>query len=138
MTYPLTFFVKSLPLNVGGCANGPIIRILDKYRHDEGLYRHELMHVKQWSTFAWLSIPLAYALYHFGYFDYIGVAILPMALHSALYRLIPRYRLWAEVSAYKEQSRFYPDDRRALFAEFISMYYDLKITPEQALKHLKG
>jgi hypothetical protein len=136
--YPLTFFVKSLPPHVGGEARGPIIRIAEKYRHDEGLYRHELMHVKQWATFAWLSIPLAYALYHFGYFDYLGMAVLPLTIHSVLYKFIPRYRLWAEVSAYKEQARFYPDDRRALFAEFISMYYDLKITPEQALKKLKG
>jgi hypothetical protein len=136
--YPLTFYTKTLPPNVGGCANGPVIRLLEKYRHDEGLYRHELLHVKQWATFAWLSIPLAYALYHFGYFDFIGLAVLPCALHNALYRLIPRYRLLAEVSAYKEQSKFYPDDRREFFAEYLAEYYDLNITPEQALKHLKG
>jgi hypothetical protein len=110
---------------------------LEKYRHDEGLYRHELMHVKPWAAFAWLSIPLAYGLHHFGRLDMIGLAVVPLAIYSALYKFIPRYRLWAEVSAYKEQARFYPDDRRAIFAEFISMYYDLKITPEQALKHLK-
>jgi hypothetical protein len=82
--YPLTFFVKSLPPDVGGCANGPVIRILEKYRDDEGLYRRELTHVKQWATFAWLSIPLAYALYHFGYFDYLGMSVLPISLHTAL------------------------------------------------------
>jgi hypothetical protein len=128
--YPLTFFVKSLQPHVGGEARGPIIRIAEKYRH-------ELMHVKQWATFAWLSIPLAYSLFYFGRLDLISLACVPLTIHSVLYRFIPRYRLWAEVSAYKEQARFYPDDRRAIFAEFISMYYDLKITPEQALKHLK-
>jgi hypothetical protein len=52
MTYPLTFYVHTLPPDVGGCANGPVIRILEKYRNDEGIYRHELMHVKQWAAFA--------------------------------------------------------------------------------------
>lgn len=137
MKYPFIFYVRNLPPDVGGCANGPVIRLLERYRFDEGIYRHELMHVKQWAMFAWLSIPLAYALYHFGYFDYLGLSVLPMALHSALYRLIPRYRLWAEVSAYKEQLRFYPDDRSEFFAEYLAEYYDLKIRPAQALKHLK-
>jgi len=134
--YPLTFFVKTLPPNVGGCANGPVIRILDKYRHDEGLYRHELMHVKQWAAWSLLAIPLAYWLHHFGLMDFMGVAVIPLALHSILYRFIPRYRLWCEVSAYKEQARFYFDDRKPMFAEFISDAYSLKITPEEALKVL--
>lgn len=36
ITYPLVFYVKTLPPGVGGCANGPVIRILEKYRGDEG------------------------------------------------------------------------------------------------------
>jgi hypothetical protein len=50
--YPLTFYVKTLGPNTGGEARGPVIRILEEYRNDEGIYRHELMHVKQWATFA--------------------------------------------------------------------------------------
>jgi hypothetical protein len=136
--YPLTFYVKSLSHNVGGEARGPVIRILEKYRHDEGLYRHELMHVKQWATFAWLAIPLAYALYNFGYFDYLGMSVLPMVFHTALYRIMPSYRLWAEASAYKEQARYYHDDRKPFFAEFIAEYYDLNITAADALKKLNS
>ena len=134
--YPLTFFVKSLPPNVGGEARGPVIRILEKYRNDEGLYRHELEHVKQWFRLAVLSVPLAYALFHFGLVDFMGLAILPMAFHTILYKLSTAYRLWCEVSAYKVQALYYPDDRRPLFAEFIAGYYDLNITTKQALDAL--
>jgi hypothetical protein len=48
--YPLTFYVKSLPPDVGGRANGPVIRIMEKYRHDKGIYRHELMNLNQTTT----------------------------------------------------------------------------------------
>jgi hypothetical protein len=137
MKYPLTFYVKSLAPNVGGEARGPVIRILEEYRNDEGLYQHELLHVKQWATFAWLSIPLAYALYHFGYMDFIGMAVLPIVFHSILYRFIPRYRLWAEASAYKVQAKHYSDDRRPYFASYIATYYNLNITQEDALKGLQ-
>jgi hypothetical protein len=137
MKYPLAFYVKSLAPNVGGEARGPIIRILEEYRDDEGLYQHELLHVKQWATFAWLSIPLAYALYHFGYFDYLGMAVIPMTFHAALYRLLPKYRLWAETQAYKVQAKHYSDDRRPYFAAYIATYYNLSITQEDALKGLQ-
>jgi len=134
--YPLTFFVKTLPPNVGGCANGPVIRILESHRNDEGLYRHELEHVKQWFSLAVLSVPLAYALIHFGLVDFIGLAVLPLAFHTVLYKLSTAYRLWCEVSAYKVQALYYPDDRRPLFAEFIAGYYGLNITTKQALDAL--
>ena len=136
--YPLAFYVKSLPPDVGGCANGPIIRLLEKYRHDDGIYRHELMHVKQWAFWAALAIPAALLFYHFGRLDLIGYSLLSLSLHSVLYRFIPRYRLFCEVSAYKEQALFYPDDRNPLFAEFIADAYDLKITKEEALKALRS
>ena len=137
MTYPLTFFVKSLPPNIGGESRGPVIRILEKYRNDEGLYKHELEHVKQWFRLAVLSVPIAYALIHFGLVEFIGLAVLPLAFHTVLYKLSTAYRLWCEVSAYRVQAKCYFDDRRPLFAEFISGFYDLKITPDQALKLLK-
>lgn len=112
MTWPLTFYVKSLPPGVGGCANGPVIRILEKYRDDRGIYEHELKHVKQW--FCNLLL-----------------------VHSVLYLLSSKYRLWAEVSAYKEQLKCYSDDRSELFASYISKYYNIKITQEEALKLLR-
>lgn len=134
--YPLTFFVKTLAPNVGGEARGLVIRILEKYRHDEGLYQHELLHVKQWFVWSLLSLPVAYVLYKAGHMDFIGLAVLPLVFHTALYRFVPAYRLWAESEAYKEQAKYYPDDRRPLFAEYLAEYYNLKITKEEALKLL--
>ena len=136
MTYPLTFYVKTLPPDVGGCSNGPVIRILEKYRNDKGLHQHELMHVKQWAVWSLLSIPVAYVLYQQGMFDYTALAFLPMALHSVLYRFVASYRFWCEVEAYKEQAKYYNDDRKPLFAEYIANSYDLPHTTKQALDAL--
>ena len=115
MTYPLTFYVQSLPPKVGGCAKGPVIRILEKYRNDRGIYEHELLHVKQWA----------------------GLGIVSLVLHQVLYTIVPAYKLWAEVRCYREQAKHYQDDRLPLFAQFIALNYGLKVTPEQALALLR-
>lgn len=137
MTWPLTFYVKSLPSNVGGCANGPVVRILEKYRNDRGIYEHEVEHVQQWALVSLIGAALIGLLWlFFPVFDkaYSGLSV---ALHSALYAMVPQYKLWAEVEAYKEQAKHYTDDRNPLFAEFISSNYGLKITKAQALELLR-
>lgn len=112
MKYPLTFYVNTLPPGVQGAANGPVIRILKSRKHDEGLYQHELTHVKQW---------------------FRGLFI----FHSLLYLLLPEYRLWAEVQAFKKQAKYYTDDRIPLFAAAIATRYKLKISKENAEKLLR-
>lgn len=107
MRWPLTFFVDSLQPNVAGRANGPVIRILKSYQNDEGIYQHELTHVKQW-------------FFTFG-------------LHSILYLFWNKYKLWSEIVAYRKQLNYYPDDRSALFATFISTNYGLNISHKEAL-----
>lgn len=112
MRYPLTFYVQQLSPDVGGCANGPIIRILEKYRNDAGIYQHELVHVKQW--------------------------FITFGIHNLLYMLFDWYRLVSEVEAYREQAKHYPDDRRKLFASYIAKYYNLNILPEEAEQLLRN
>jgi hypothetical protein len=112
MIYPLTFYVNSLPPGVNGRANGPIIRILKSRKGDEGLYQHELTHVKQ---------------------AFLGLFI----VHALLYKFLPEYRLWAEVQAFKKQAEYYPDDRIPLFAAAIATRYNLKISKENAEKLLR-
>lgn len=136
--WPLTFFVKSLPPNTGGCANGPVIRILEKHRNDRGIYEHELAHVMQWFYLSVLGLPIFYVLHHLNRLDLIFLAVLPMALHSALYAAVPLYRLWAEVEAYKVQAKWYVDDRRPLFAQFIADSYKLRVTAAEALVMLRS
>lgn len=134
--YPLTFYVKTLPPNVGGCANGPVIRILEKYRNDVGIHEHELLHVKQWAAWSILMIPLLYVLYSINRLDLAYLAVIPLSLHSFLYMTFPKYKLWAEVQAYKVQAAQYKDNRKPLFADYISKNYSLNITKEQALVEL--
>ena len=112
MTYPLTFYVKCLAPNVGSEARGPFIRILEKYRNDKGIYRHELLHVGQWAVLSLLGLPIACVLNQIGRMDLMWLSLLPISLHSLLYAAVPSYKLWAEVQAYREQAKHYTDDRR--------------------------
>ena len=111
--YPLTFYTdRFIPSHFAGCmmviAFIPFIFIRPKYRDDAGLCCHELTHVRQ-------------------YFRTLG-------LHVFLYWLFERYRFEAELEAYKEQAKHYPDDRKELFAGFIAQKYKLNITKEQVLE----
>lgn len=136
MTWPLTFYVKSLPPNVGGTAQGPVIRILEKYRDDAGIYWHEVEHVVQWFIGALFGVAMILVAAKFFHFD-PALSVLGLATHSALYKFVPAYRLWAEVEAYQEQATHYEDDRLPLFAAFIANSYNLKITTEAALAKLR-
>ena len=113
MRWPLTFYTERfVPEGAGACARGPVIFIRPKYRGDFGIYKHELEHVKQ---------------------SFIGLFI----FHALLYLLVPEYRLWCEVQAYKEQAKHYTDDRIPKFAGYISKYYRLNISVEDVEKLLR-
>jgi hypothetical protein len=107
-------YTDELPQNVGGRRwLGPCIRIRPRYRDDEGIHQHEIEHVRQW--YASFMLP-----------------------HALLYPLVDRYRLWAEVRAYRKQLACYPDDRAPLFAAFIATHYSLKISESDALTLLRA
>jgi chorismate mutase len=89
---------------MAGCAYGPVILIRPAYREDRGLLEHELEHRRQW-------------LRSFG-------------LHGLLYLLSDRYKLWAEVAAYKRQLIYSPGRERR-FAEFIATRYGLSVSVEE-------
>lgn len=55
----IVIYTDDLPEGGGGQANGPVVRIRQKYQHDEGILRHELTHVWQW----WLTLFLHSILY---------------------------------------------------------------------------
>jgi len=111
MKYPLVFYVDTLPQGFGGMAHGPIIRILERLRSDEGIRQHELVHVRQW---------------------FFTLGLLPI-----LYYFTPQFELWNEVQAYRKQLQYYADDRSWQFAGFIATKYGLDITQEQAHQLLK-
>ncbi len=97
---------------MAACTRGPVILIRPAYRDDAGLLAHEKVHRRQW--------------------------LRTLGMHSILYLLSRSYRLSAELEAYTEQARHYPDDRAPLFAQYIATRYGLDITPEAALCQLRG
>jgi hypothetical protein len=131
----ITFYVSNLPPNYGGIAYGPVVLILEKYRNDAGLLAHERFHVKQWWAFFLLGFLASLLVWDQPYW-YLPL-ILGAGIHAILYLLSDKYKLWSEVRAYRKQAEYYADDRKLLFAGYISKYYKLNISTEDAYKLLK-
>lgn len=104
-----------VPKGSAGCARGPLIFIRPEYKNDAGLLAHERVHVRQWLR----------TIYSLG------------VVHSLLYLFSDSYKLAAEVEAYQEQAKHYPDDRTPQFAVFIADDYGLDISAAEALKLLR-
>jgi len=143
MRYPsLTIYTDKLPTDVGGCTNGPVVRIRTKYRNDAGIHAHEYEHVWQWWMGVLIGVLAALALIYLpapaNRSEWWPLALIAGgALHPLAY-LFPRYRLWAEARAYRIQLRHYPDDRSRLFAGFIASRYRLNISVEEAITALRN
>lgn len=101
---------RFVPKDSAACARGPFIFIRPQYRANVGLLEHERVHVRQWYR--------------------------TLGIHSFLYLLSKRYRLNAEVEAYRAQARYYADDRRPLFARFICDKYRLSVNYADVLADL--
>lgn len=130
----ISIYTDKLPSHVGGRANGPFVRIKPQYRNDTGIHAHEFVHVRQWYAGVLIGVLLAALLYWLpalaSYRQFWWLALPACAsLHSLAYQFSTRYRLWAEVQAFKEQARHYSDDRRHLFSLFICQNYGLTVTP---------
>lgn len=143
---PVPVFVTDWGLGptVGGCANSFIIRIRPKYidRKDEGILNHELNHVKQFFMPLLISLSIFAALWVWlGYISEYSLFIIMAgySFHGLMYLLVKPYKLWSEVTSYRVQAKSYPNYEEKLeeFAGYISKYYKLDITPENALKELK-
>ena len=117
MNYPyLIFYTNNLPDNFHACTNGFIIRMVPGYKNDEGLLKHELIHVKQF----WLN---------------------GLLIHTIRYRFSKSYRLKCEVEAYREQLKYLPATidlgyYKWIYAGFMAERYGLNITKEEALRSL--
>jgi hypothetical protein len=106
--FHLVFYTnRFIPEKFAGYTRGPVILIRPGYRNDAGLLAHELVHVRQW-----------YKNPAFGWF----------------YRFSKRFRLNAEVEAYREQLKHSDNVSRDrdLFAQFIVEKYSLDISFAQA------
>jgi len=110
----LTFYVDNLPDNFAGVANGPVIRILKSHKHDKKLYDHEYEHVRQWYV--------------------------TLGLHSFLYHISRKYRMWSEAKAYAKQTKDDLSDLETMAYRMTLPVYKLGITQNQAkleiMRHL--
>lgn len=91
-----------IPKQHQAATRGPFIFVRPEHKGDKGLIEHEKVHRKQ-------------------FFRTFG-------LHGLLYLFVPEYRLAAELEAFAEQAKHYPDDRTLKFAHLIASNYGLKIT----------
>lgn len=143
-------YTDLLPDGVGGLAHGPRVLIRPWYRDDLGIVHHELEHVRQWwvagLVVASLIVLALIAAVRFGGLDE-GLAVRigafwPVAFmsHSLAYRFIRRYRIWAEVKAYREQM-CYPDNQggclsaQGAAARLMSPRYRTGLSYTQALSY---
>jgi len=103
------FYVKTLGDFAAGRSNGFIIRVVEKYKDDEGLLEHELQHCRQ-------------------FYRTLGI-------HGLLYKFSKKYRYEAEVEAYRIQLKYCQDKKASIrkFAEFLSTKYNLDVTKTKAL-----
>ncbi len=103
MNYYSVKVTEKIVNGFGGAAQGPIIKILPKYREDTGLIEHEKTHVRQWycvlaiglllsTLLALLVAPSLWPLYGLAPFG-----------HQLLYKFVRAYRRWCEVQAYRKQ-----------------------------------
>ena len=96
-------YTEKLANGFGGTAQGPVIKILSKYKDDAGLLEHEKTHVRQWYAVLAIGLLLCTLLMLL-----VSVALWPLyglALfsHQLLYKFVRPYRRWCEVRAYRKQ-----------------------------------
>lgn len=141
----LVFTVKNLK-DAAGTANGPVVRILNKYTGDEGLLAHELEHVSQFWSVSFISlIVFSLIAYILGWLEpfrwdvLFNIVAASISVHSLGYLFYRPYRYWCEVEAYRVQLKYSTDKERdgKLFASFIAGSYKLKTTEEEASNRLK-
>jgi hypothetical protein len=94
-----------------GWSYGPLILIRPAHKENKGLHVHELFHSAQF----WLTL----------------------GIHGILYQILPKYRYWSEIWAYRRQLKYSPGSEQR-YAEFISTNYKLNVTIDQVLKDLKN
>jgi hypothetical protein len=107
----IIFTDKFIPERFSGMTYGPIALIRPHCKDDIGLIEHEKVHIDQWCR--------------------------TLGFHSFMYLFSKSYKLKAEVEAYKEQIKYYKEDKTKLFAGYLCSNYGFKITLNEAIALLK-
>ena len=132
MKYFIVKYVKELPNGFGGTAQGPLIKMLSKYKGDTGLIEHEKTHVRQWyaALAIWLLLCALLSLV-------VSPVLWPLCglaplVHLVLYKLVRPYRQLCEIQAYRKQlaTGGYSTGEFAVIA--LVEKYDLGLSSDQA------
>ena len=131
MKYYLIKYAKELPNGFGGTAQGPLIKILSKYKDGSGLLEHEKVHVRQWYAVLVLGLlsGLLTLLVSPSLWPLFGLA--PF-LHSLLYKFVRPYRRWCEVQAYRKQLATGGYDSNDFGVAALAEKYDLNLSTNEA------
>ena len=132
MNYYWLKLVEKLPNGFGGTAQGPLIKILPKYKDDVGLIEHEKTHVRQWYAVLGLGLLLCTLLTLL-----VSPSLWPLYgaapfLYQLLYRFVRPYRRWCEVRAYRNQIKTGGYDSNDFAVTALTEKYDLNLTTGEA------
>lgn len=152
MRWPLISYPQELAHGASGNALGPFIRIRKDQEEDEGVYQHQLRHVKQWFYAGATLYALIGAVARLGGLDEAPEAIqdavwtiaafVALTGHEILYTCSKAYRTWSETDAYRKQMQHPIRTGTYLSLEETAIRlaaprYRLGITVEQAREHLR-
>lgn len=132
MKYYLIKFSEKLPNGFGGTAQGPLIKLLSKYKDDVGLIEHEKTHVRQWYAVLVVGLLLGTLLILF-----VSTYLWPLCglapfLHQLLYKFVRPYRRWCEVQAYRKQIETGGYGNNDFAVNTLANKYDLGLTVDDA------
>ena len=130
--YYLVKSSKKLPNGFGGTAQGPLIKILSKYKGDIGLLEHEKTHVRQWYAVLAIGVlicTLLTLLVSPSLWPLYGLALFS---HQLLYKFVRPYRRWCEVKAYRKQVAVGGYDSNDFAVAALVEKYDLNLSTNEA------
>lgn len=132
MKYYLLKYAEKLANGFGGTAQGPLIKVLSKYKDDAGLIEHEKTHVRQWYAVMALGLLLCVLLTLL-----VSPSLWPMYgvapfLHQLLYRIVRPYRRWCEVRAYRKQIAIGDYTSNEFAVTSLVEKYDLRLSVDEA------
>lgn len=138
MKYYLIKYRKELLNGFGGTTQGPLIKILPKYKDDTGLIEHEKTHVRQWYAVLGVGLLLCTLLTLL-----VSPSLWPMYglapfLHQLLYKFVQPYRLWCEVKAYRKQIATGGYASNEFAVTTLVEKYDLDLSVDEARLLLNG
>ena len=116
----------------GGTAQGPLIKILSKYKDDAGLLEYETTHVRQWYVVLTIGLLLSTLLTLLVSSSFWPLYGLTPVSHQLLYKFFRPYRRWCEVRAYRKQISVggYTSNEFAITAMLDK--YDLQLSADEA------